>query len=150
MVKGERLSSDGTALLKCLAPPLFGGMAILMLAQMLIHARELNSGVYLFAVVWCAAALAVCWYGLRLKHVRIEGEVLYVKNYFKEIAIPISFVIGVKERIIAPNIRPVFIYLREPSQFGQVIMFAAPPKFISLRHSAAYGRLRKIVNDNMR
>jgi|SRR5919107_3744981 hypothetical protein len=149
-MKGELISSDWTTLSKCAAPPVFGGMAILLLVQMLIHPHQSNSGDYLFAIVWCTAALVVCWYGLRLKHIRIEGHTLYVSNYFKEIALPLTCIIGVKERVIAPNIRPVFIYLCEPSPFGQVIMFEPPPTYISLRHSAAYGRLRKIVNDNMR
>jgi len=144
------LSTDWTYFSKWVAPPAFGGAAILLLVQMIRHWHEQNLGEYLFAVVWCMIALVACWYGLRLKHVSVDEKFLYVSNYVGEIAMPLSNIMGVREKIIGPNIRPVIIYLNEPSAYGRRIMFE--PSFashFSFKESQAFIELRRIVRQNL-
>ena len=146
-----KLSSDWTYFSKWVAPPAFGGAAVLSLAQTLRHPHGQNSGDYLFAAVWGVAALAACWYGLRLKHVVVDERFLYVSNYVGDVALPLSGIVGVREKIIAPHIRSVIIYLSEPSAFGRRIMFEPSlGSYFSFKASPAFIELRKIVRQNLR
>lgn len=60
--------------------------------------------------------------GGTLKRVRIDQEFLYVSNYRREIALPLSSIDAVTENRWI-NLHPVTIHLRVPTAFGQKITF---------------------------
>jgi hypothetical protein len=145
------LTDDFTFISKWVAAPTFGGIAVLMLAQMLIRYQELRAGDYWFAAVWLPCAALAFRYGLRLKNVSMDEKFLYVSNYVGEVAIPLSNLIGVKEKTFPLWFSVNFVYLSEASGFGRVIMFQ--PRLTTLlnpKQSEAYATLRKVVRQNQR
>jgi hypothetical protein len=143
------LTDDFTFLSKWVVPPVFGGFAILMPVQMLRHSQELRAGDYWFAAVWLPCAIIACAYALRLKTVSIDERSLHVSNYAGEIVIPLSNVIGVKEKVFPLWFSVDFVYLSEPSAFGRTIMFQPRlTTFLNLKESQAYATLRKVVRQN--
>jgi hypothetical protein len=143
------LTDDLTLLSKWVVPPVFGGVAILMLVQLLRHAQELRAGEYWFAAVWLPCAIFACGFFLRLKNVSMDERFLYISNYVGEVAVPLSNVIGVKESSFPLNMRRVFVYLSDPSPFGRVIMFQPQfSDFFRLKKSQAFLMLQKVVRQN--
>ena len=67
-------------------------------------------------------SLFIWWAGARLKKVSVEGGALYVSNYLKEIALPLDIVERVSENRWI-NIRPVTLYFRRSTDFGNKIVF---------------------------
>lgn len=64
------------------------------------------------------------WLGWPLKKVSIFGDKLYVSNFRKEIAVPISEIVNVRGNILTDPQR-VTIYLRNETEFGSKIRFIA-------------------------
>jgi hypothetical protein len=146
----RKLSTDRTYLSKWVVPPAFGGALILVLVQMIRSSHVQSLGAYLFTAIWCTGALIACWYGLRLKHVSVDENFLYISNYAGEIILPLTHIMGVKERILAPNMRPHIIYLSEPSKYGRRIMFEPSfASYFSFEESQALIELSKIVRRNL-
>ena len=64
------------------------------------------------------------WLGWPLKKVSIVGDKLYVSNFRKEIAVPITEIVNVRGNILTDPQR-VTIYLRNETEFGSKIIFIA-------------------------
>ena len=77
---------------------------------------------WLVLFVWIAGAAYICWSCFRLKEVSVDDNYLYVSNYFKEIAIPLTEIYDVTENVWL-QMHPVTIHLRSPSEFGNKIVF---------------------------
>jgi hypothetical protein len=84
--------------------------------------------VFLFAL-FPGAAMLYFW-GIRLKVVSVDEEFLYISDYHKEIAAPLTEVIRVSE-ITWLNQCPVTIHLARPCEFGRKIAFMPPVRFFS-------------------
>ena len=129
------LSSAQTFLMKVIFPVLwiggFGaGTLSLWLAAM--HGPG-GSGApswmrWQFLVTWLAGAAFIGWSCARLKRVRIDREFLYVSNYRREIAVPLSAIEAVTENRWI-NIHPVTVRFRVPTEFGQAITFMPTARF---------------------
>ena len=78
-----------------------------------------NFGLLLF---WIAGAVLMWWQCARLKVVHVDDNFLYVSNFLKEIAIPLSDICDVTENRWS-NVHPVTIHLASPSEFGNKIIF---------------------------
>jgi len=78
--------------------------------------------------VWIAGSAFILWGSARLKEVSVDDDYLYVSNYLKEIAIPLSDIFDVKENRWI-NYHPVTIYLKSPSEFGDKIVFMPTVRF---------------------
>jgi hypothetical protein len=76
-------------------------------------------GVLLF---WIAGAGLMWWHCARLKVVHVDDNFLYVSNFLKEIAVPLSDICDVTESLWS-NVHPVTIHLKSPSEFGNKIVF---------------------------
>lgn len=144
------LSSDWTYFEKWVGPLSFGLGGVILIAQLVMNFRDVEAGDLLFAALWLPVALAVCCYGWRRKHVSVDGQFLYVTNYRKEIAIPLSEVGGVTYFGLG-SIQTVTVHLRSPSEFGRRI------KFTPRRHSLfgideppAVGQLRSLARQQGR
>jgi hypothetical protein len=79
-------------------------------------------------LIWIIALISIYWFCIRLKKVSVFGDSLYVSNYLKEIKIPLSEIINVTENVWV-NIHPVTIHLKNPSEFGNKIVFMPTFRF---------------------
>ena len=72
-----------------------------------------------FAVlgVWIVGTTLILWFSAGLKRVRIDERQLYVSNYIREISVPFSEIIDVRQNRWI-NSRPITIYFRDTTEFG--------------------------------
>jgi hypothetical protein len=75
---------------------------------------------------WLGFSGFIYWSCVRLKKVSIDDQYLYVSNYLREIAIPFSAIGDVTYNWWL-NSHPVTIYFKEPTEFGDKIVFM--PRF---------------------
>jgi len=83
-----------------------------------------NSETGYIAVMLVGFSVWMIWLGWPLQKVSIFGDKLYVSNFRKEIAIPISEIVDVRGNIWVDPQR-VTIYLRNETEFGSKIRFLA-------------------------
>ena len=128
----RRLSSRQTVLVKFIFPalwiPLFGFGTLSMFLNEFEGPAPPPKWIFLFA--WVAGAVFVWWNGVRLKRVSVDDNFLYVSNYLKEIAIPLSDIHDVTENRWV-NIHPVTILLKSSSEFGDKIVFMPTARFFA-------------------
>ncbi len=127
----RRISSLLTFSSKFVLPTLFviGSLNVMILGP---SSRSVNDETpiglfYLISIVF--GALAV-WNGWRLKWVAIDekNQRLYVSNYRKEVMIPFSEIEDAAEFFFSDP-RRITIRLRNPTEFGQKIVFLATYRF---------------------
>lgn len=128
----RRLSSLQTVLTKVVFPalwiPLFSVGALTMFRGGLNGADE--PARWFFLLMWIAGSAFVYWNCIRLKEVSADDNFLYVSNYLREIAIPLSEIRDVTENVWI-NIHPVTIHLKSPSEFGDKIVFMPKVRFFA-------------------
>ena len=81
-----------------------------------------SGGQFVFLVVWMAGTTSILWFYVGLKRVRMDERHLYVSNYFREIYVPFSAITDVKQNRWI-NSRPITIYFRDATQFGDKVTF---------------------------
>jgi hypothetical protein len=69
-----------------------------------------------------AAMTLILWTSAGLKRVHMDERQLYVSNYVREIAVPFSAITDVRQNRWL-NSRPVTIYFREATEFGDKATF---------------------------
>ena len=128
----RRLSSRQTVLTKFIFPaiwiPLVGFVTLSMFLDSFEGPAPPPKWIFLFA--WVAGAVFVWWNCVRLKRVSVDDNFLYVSNYLKEIAIPLSDIHDVTENRWF-NIHPVTIRLKASSEFGDKIVFMPTTRFFA-------------------
>jgi hypothetical protein len=77
---------------------------------------------FVFLVVWIVGTTSILWVYVGLKRVRMDEQQLYVSNYIQEIHIPFSAITEVKQNRWI-NSRPITIYFRDATQFGDKVTF---------------------------
>jgi hypothetical protein len=75
-----------------------------------------------FLVAWSVGTALLLWVNTGLKRVRIDERQLYVSNYLREIDVPFSAITDVKQNRWI-NSRPITIYFRDATQFGDKVTF---------------------------
>lgn len=75
-----------------------------------------------FFVMWVIGSLFLAWDCFRLKRVRLDGHVLCISNYVRDIRVPLADVIDVTENPFISD-HPISISFRTPTVFGQKIVF---------------------------
>jgi hypothetical protein len=127
------LSSQQTVLMKFVFPavwiPLFGSGTLSMFLGAFEGPDPPPRWIFLFA--WVAGVGFIWWSCVRLKQVSVDDNLLYVSNYIKEIAIPLSEIYDVTENRWL-NIHPVTIRLKSSSEFGDKIVFMPTVRFFAL------------------
>jgi hypothetical protein len=88
---------------------------------------------------------ALYWFGLRLKKVAVDDRHLYVSNYVREIAIPLSDIESVSESwLIQPKL--IYVRLKAKSLFGRKIVFAPPVRrFSQFRPHPVVDELKQMI-----
>jgi len=128
----RRLSSLETVLMKVIFPgfwiPLFGIASLTMFLRPIEgHDSEPK---WMFLLIWLAGFAFIYWSCIRLKEVSVDENFLYVSNYLKEVAIPLSEIEDVTENVWI-NIHPVTIHLKSRSVFGDKIVFMPTVRFFA-------------------
>jgi hypothetical protein len=118
------LSSASTFWMKFVFPPVwilsFGIVAILLSFGGLndrSNAMPPPQMKFAFLGVWIVGTTLILWFSAGLKRVRIDERQLYVSNYIREISVPFSEIIDVRQNRWI-NSRPVTIYFRDATEFG--------------------------------
>jgi len=80
---------------------------------------------WIFLCAWTGGVAFLLWTCAGLKRVRMGGGMLYISNFRREIAVPLSEIDAVTENRWL-NIHPVTITFRHPTEFGDRITFMPP------------------------
>jgi hypothetical protein len=101
----------------------FGAAAILVgLGGSNDRAMPLVETRFVFLAVWILGAALILSVNAGLKRVRMDERQLYVSNYFREIQIPFSAIVDVRQNRWL-NSRPITIYFRDATEFGDKATF---------------------------
>ena len=99
-----------------------------------------------FIFVWLIGSIFLLWFALRLKFVSLDEEYLYVRNFSKEIQVPLSQVESVDESFLS-NPKQITLLLSSPSEFGSKIVFVPPQQwFGQMRKHPLVSELRQKIN----
>jgi hypothetical protein len=96
-----------------------------------------------FAVVWAigTAFLLPC---ARLKRVEVDGAILVISNYLRDITVPVSEIADVRQNRLI-NIRPVTVAFRNETPFGRAITFMPLTSFRLFSEDDIVKRLRSLA-----
>jgi len=97
-----------------------------------------------FMVVWIAGTMSILWAYARLKRVRVDERQLYVSNYLREIDVPFSAITNVKQNRWI-NSRPITIYFRHATQFGDKVTFMPKLRISFWRIDPVVNELRQLA-----
>ena len=103
---------------------------------------------WILLLVWIAGSAFLLWDSFRLKAVSVDENLLYVSNYLKEIAIPLSHIYDVTENIWL-NTHPVSIYLKSPSEFGGRIVFMPKTRFLFFSSHPVVKELKQLAKSGV-
>ena len=121
-----RLSSSFTFFWKFIFTALWLWIPLFSVAQVLwrlVLSQPFSLGKNSFGLLFFIAAAGFVWWMLApLKTVRLDGDSLLVSNFLRKIRIPLSEVRHI-DRPENSSHRRIFIWLRSPSEFGDVIVF---------------------------
>jgi hypothetical protein len=77
---------------------------------------------FVFLGMWVLGSTFILWANAGLKRVRIDGRQLFVSNFVREIRIPFSAIVDVRQNRWL-NSRPITIYFRDVTEFGDRATF---------------------------
>jgi hypothetical protein len=86
-----------------------------------LHDRN-NALPPLFLGLWILGSTFILWANAGLKRVRTDDRQLLVSNYIREIRIPFSAIMDVRQNRWL-NTRPITIYFRDATEFGDRATF---------------------------
>jgi hypothetical protein len=111
--------------------PLFGVMIVLVLLFDGFFPPEIPITVKsVFLMIAIGSSIAMWLFSWPLKKVTLEGETLLVSDYFQDTMVPIGNIDTVEESYAFRH-RRIILYLKEPCQFGERIVFVPKLKFDS-------------------
>ena len=103
---------------------------------------------WILLLVWIAGSAFFLWDSFRLKAVSVDENLLYVSNYLKEIAIPLSHIYDVTENVWL-NTHPVTIHLKSPSEFGGRIVFMPKTRFLFFSSHPVVKELKQLAKSGV-
>jgi hypothetical protein len=83
---------------------------------------------FVFLVAWVLGSTFIFWASTGLKRVRIDEHHLQVSNYVRDICIPFTAIIDVRQNRWI-NSRPITIYFRDATEFGDRATFMPKQRF---------------------
>ncbi len=119
----QSLSSSITPFTKYVLPGAF--LAALPVWILLIQNPKFG---YFPAVFWAAACAFLVWWTTPIKKVSLRGDEFVVSNYLKEVPVPVSTLVKLREDRWnrTPNIA---LYFNPPTAFGRKIRIVVPWDF---------------------
>ena len=132
------ISAKDTFFYKIILPVFFLICAAVLPTAIYLYDRNNNSvaAVFMFLFLLMSAALIFVT-SKASKKLSLDGDILYVSNYRKEIIVPVS---NIAKILWFGDVRPAMIYLKTPSEFGKKINFHPNVK-------ATSGTLNPIVEE---
>jgi hypothetical protein len=126
----RRISSLFTFSAKYLWPPLYiiGILYVISLREWYLELDHPTQADLIFFVTFFVFAAFWMWHVWAIKWIDQGNQRLYVSNYRKEIAIPLSDIAFVSESKWT-NPRRITVRLHNPSEFGVKIVFLAKYQF---------------------
>jgi hypothetical protein len=142
----RRLSSQRTLLMKIVLPAFWIAMFGVGTINLFLFSDEglQSPPAWVTLFVWIAGSVFFLWDALRLKVVNVDEHFLYVSNYLKEIAIPLSNIYDVTENFWL-NTHPVTIHLKSPSEFGGRIVFMPKTRFLFFSSHPVVKELKQLA-----
>jgi hypothetical protein len=98
-----------------------------------------------FLAIWITGTVFIWRTCAGLKKVRVEEDIIYVSNYFKEIGVPFNAIREVTENRWI-NIHPVTIHFRLTTSFGNHITFIPTWQVLSWRPHPIVAELRGLAH----
>ena len=145
------ISSDLTFLSKLVLPTLvIGGFASSTLFMFIApdafegnwDAREMR---WYFLAGTLVKGAVLYWYCLRLKRVKLDGAVLLISNFRKQVAVPLHEVERVSGSILI-NPELIWLHFRRPTDFGTKIVFMPKLRpFPGFRHHPLVKELSELI-----
>jgi hypothetical protein len=99
---------------------------------------------FVFLIVWIAGTTSILWAYAGLKRVRMDERQLYVSNYFRGIDVPFSAITNVKQNRWI-NSRPITIYFRDATQFGDRVTFMPKQRIQFWRIDPVVNELKQLA-----
>jgi hypothetical protein len=96
---------------------------------------------FVFLGAWVLGSIFIVWANAGLKRMRIDERQLHVSNYVREICIPFSAIIDVKQNRWLKS-RPITIYFRDTTEFGDKATFMPKQRF-----RIKFWRIDPVVNE---
>ena len=123
----KEISSSQTFLFKVLFPCLWIPSSGFFCFKFGFDAGRLD---WFVLLNWIGASIFVVWYTARLKSVRIDDDLLYIKDYRREISTPVTNITDVTESTWS-NPQSITLSLREATEFGDEITFISQERFLA-------------------
>jgi hypothetical protein len=76
----------------------------------------------LFWGMWCLGTLFTAWWGYRLKRVAVDGDSIYISDYFQEAKLPLSDILKVSENRWI-QLHPITVEFAGRTPWGHYIKF---------------------------
>ena len=139
----KEISSSQTFLYKVLFPCVWMPAGAFIVFKLSLDAGRID---WFFLLNWIGGSIFVMWYTARLKSVRIEDDLLYIKNYRKEISTPLTNVTDITESTWS-NPHTITLSLRNATEFGDKITFMSQGHFLAFwRAHPTVVELKKFAN----
>lgn len=139
------ISTGWTLIFKILVPSFSVVVSLYLLLLLLFYPTDSYLDGLVVTSMSVVATVFFCWLGAKLKQVCIDENNLYVAGLFKEISIPLTCVDSIGD---IHGGAPVILRLKEKSEFGRTILFAAKwrPVFPWEQHPIL-GELRQLIKE---
>jgi len=99
---------------------------------------------WVFLIAWIALTVIIYYSCAKLKVVKVDDNLIYISNYFKEISVPYSDIEKVHEYIFtAPRV--IRIEFKHNTVFGRTIIFVAKGIVFFLISHPVVRELREMV-----
>ncbi len=123
------LSSDWTLWAKFIFPVVWiVGFGLGSAALWLGAAKDIVPPLLGLFAAWIAGTAFILWANVGLKRIRADDHQLHVSNYLREISVPFNAIADVKQNRWL-NFRPVTIYFRDSTEFGDKATFMPKRQF---------------------
>ena len=118
----RQISSKDTFFYKIILPVFLIICAAIVPSAVYLYDRKNNSVAAVFVFLFLLLSAVIVFLMTKAsKKLSLDGDVLYVSNYRKEIAVPPS---NIEKILWFGDMRPTMIYLKTPSEFGRKINFS--------------------------
>ena len=131
----RNLSSSWTFFYKVVLPVLWiGGFAVGTLSLFLVEPSSWSPSPPTAEMRWAflggtlLGSLFLYWFGMRLKTVALDGDVLVISDRGRDVLVPLRDVERVSGSVLM-NPELIWLHFRRPTDFGTKVLFMPPLRF---------------------
>lgn len=139
----REISAKDTFFYKIILPVFLLICSAVLPAAVYLYDRKNNSVAAVFVFVFLLMSAALIFLMTKAtKKLSLDNSFLYVSNYRKEIAVPLS---NIEKILWFGDMRPTMIYLKTPSEFGRKINFYPNIKATSWESNPIVEELKELA-----